>query len=203
MVEDPKYVRDFKALSRRDPSTPEDSVAIERELYARGNDRATAVMFGSYVEQSLQNRLLTVMRSDLNSKDRKVMFDERGPLGTFASKIITAYALKLIGPVCKGDLELVRLFRNEFAHSRMHFNFETPEIGSVCEHLALVDLPQTIVPFAYLKAVSRDEITDAKDKTHPKTRFIVTCHELAYRMFIARDYPQPGYLAYPNNDPLP
>jgi hypothetical protein len=203
MADEPKYIRDFKALSRANPSTREDAVAIERELYARGNDRATAVMFGAYVEQSLQGHLLTAMRSNLSSKDCKGLFDEHGPLGTFASKIATAYAFKLIGPICRGDLDLVRLIRNEFAHSRMHFNFETQEVCEVCKHFVLVDQPQSLAPSAYIKAVSQNELVDASDRTHPKTRFIVTCHELTVRLFIAPTYGQPGDFDYPNNEPLP
>jgi hypothetical protein len=203
MVEEPRCIRDFKKLSRSDPSTKEDGIAIERELYARGNDRATAVMFGSYVEHSLQNRLLTVMRSNLNSKDRSGLFSERGSLGTFSSKIVTAYALKLIGPICRSDLNLVRLIRNEFAHSRMHFNFDTAEVCEVCKHLALIDQPQPSTSVSYINAVSHDELVNTSGATHPKTRFIATCHELAYRLFVAATYPQPGDFVYPNDEPLP
>ncbi len=77
--------------------------AIEKELYSRGNDRATAVILGSYVERSLQNRLMTVMRDHVDAENGKALSGEQGPLGTFSRKIIMAYALKLIGPICEGD----------------------------------------------------------------------------------------------------
>ena len=91
MANDQKYIKDFKALSRSEPLTEEDTAAVEREAYVRGNDRATVVMFGSYVERSLSGVLLRAIR------DKTLMqtlvsgcFEYEGSLGSFSAKIITA-----------------------------------------------------------------------------------------------------------------
>jgi hypothetical protein len=203
MADDPKYIKDFKTLWRSEPLTEEDEAAVEREAYVRGNDRATVIMFGSYVERSLNYVLLHAMRQDLNSDARKRLFEYEGSLGLFSAKIITAYAFKLIGPICLHDLDLVRLLRNGFAHSRMHFNFTTPQVSAICQHLSLIERADSILPPSYMGAISDDDLKEAADKSHPRTRFVATCHELVHRMSVARRLPQPGDPVYIYDEPLP
>ena len=90
---EPAYIKNFKSLWHTEPAL-EHLDDIERELYALGSDRATAVMFASVVESHLQRLILSKMRSDLNSDDRQRLFDPDGPLGDFSAKTIIAYALK-------------------------------------------------------------------------------------------------------------
>jgi hypothetical protein len=203
MADDPKYIKDFKALSRSEPLTEEDNAAVEQEAYVRGNDRATVVMFGSYVERSLSGVLLHAMRQDLNADARKRLLEYEGSLGSFSAKIITAYAFKLIGPTCLHDLDLVRLLRNGFAHSRMHFNFTTPQVREICRHLLLIERPDSFLPLSSMGAISDDDLKEAADKSQPRTRFVATCHELVHRMTVARRYPQPGDPVYIYDEPLP
>src|ERR1700732_1734443 len=96
MSNEPAYLRNLRNLMRADPTLAQ-LEALERELYASGNDRTTAVMLGSFVETNLQRLLASVMRDDLDSKDRKQLFEYEGAVGSFSSKIVVAYALKLIG----------------------------------------------------------------------------------------------------------
>jgi hypothetical protein len=174
--------------------------ALERELYASGNDRTTAVMLGSFVETNLQRLLASVMRDDLDSKDRKQLFEYEGAVSSFSSKIVVAYALKLIGSTTRSDLDLIRFLRNTFAHSRIHFDFDTPEVRAVCDQLKIVELPGSTIPHMYLHRIpdlNRDDISD------PKTRFISACHSLSYRMLVKRDGPKAGDYVFPNDDPVP
>ena len=143
------------------------------------------------------------MRDDLSSKDKRQLFEYEGAVGTFASKIVVAYALKLIGPVTRSDIDLVRFLRNEFAHSRMPFNFKTPEVSAVCDELKIVDFPSSIIPHGYLSRVSDKELKSAIDKADPRTRFVTPCHHLSYRMLVAIHGPREGDQAFPNDDPLP
>ncbi len=202
MSQEPAYLRNLKAITRAEPQIT-DLELIEKELYFSGSDRATVVMFGSFVEANLERLLTSVMRSDLNSKDRKQLFEYEGAVGTFSSKIIMAYALGLIGPVTRSDLNSIRFLRNEFAHSRMPFDFQTPEAKAVCDQLKIVDEPGSHIPFGLLNKVSENALKDAIDKSHPKTRFICACHTISHRMHVARNYPQAGDFAYQNNEPLP
>jgi hypothetical protein len=115
MADEPTFIRQLRALTRAEPNFSHIE-ALEQELYASGSDRATAVMFGSFLEVNLERFLFKQMRPDLNSKDRRQLFEYEGALGTFSSKIVVAYALELIGPVTRADLDLIRFLRNEFAH---------------------------------------------------------------------------------------
>lgn len=195
LSDEPAYIRNLRALTRADP-TFEHLEALEKELYASASARATAVMFGSFVEVALERLLASKMRP-LNSKDRKQVFEYEGAVGTFASKTVIAYAMKFIGPVTRADLDLIRFLRNEFAHSRIPFDFQTPEVAEVCKHLQFPELPGSLIPHGYLSRVADDELATATDRTAPKTRFILACHSLSYRMILETHGPREGDMALP------
>jgi hypothetical protein len=201
MATEPAYIKNLKALTRGDPTFAEIE-ALERELYG-ANDRATAVMLGSMVEISLQRLLGTLLRANLNSSDRSKIFEYEGALGTFASKTVMAYALKLIGPIVRADLDLIRLLRNEFAHSRKPFGFSTPEVKAVCDRLQMPDRPGAYIPHGFLERVPIEELKAAGDKANPRTRYITACHNLAYRMLVARSDEATLQSAQFTDDPLP
>jgi hypothetical protein len=196
MAEEPAYIRNLRALTRAEPQWA-DLDNIEAELYSPSNDRATAVMFGSFVEATLEHFLMTRMRPGSKS-----LLGFEGVLGTFGSKIKVAYAFKFIGPITRAHLDLIKLIRNEFAHSRMHFSFETAEVKAVCDKLNLVDRPDVIVPPRYLRIAPK--VDKSRDKTHPRTRFICACHEISYRLSAGAFYPQEGDRVFPDSEgPLP
>lgn len=201
MTEESAYIRNLRALSRTDPDITHIE-AIEQELYG-ASDRATVVMLGSMVEMSLRRLLTKLLRKDLNSTDQRRVFEFEGALGSFASKIVMAYALNLIGPITRSDLDLIRVLRNEFAHSRMSFGFITPEVKAVCDRLKMPDLPESYIPHGYLNRVPHEELAAASDKSHPKTRFISACHNVAYRMLVAREGPKAGDFVFVDDNPVP
>ena len=137
------------------------------------------------------------MRNDLNSGDRKQLLEN------FSAKIAMAYAFRLIGPITRFDLDLIRFIRNEFAHSRMPLTFQTAEVKAVCDHLRIVDFPGSLTPYGPLHRAPESELAVLTDKTQPKTRFICACHTISYRMIAAKDYPQAGDTVFPNDEPLP
>jgi hypothetical protein len=153
-------------------------------------------MFGSFLEVNLERFLFKQMRPDLNSKDRRQLFEYEGALGTFSSKIVVAYALELIGPVTRADLDLIRFLRNEFAHSRIPFKFTTEEVRAICDKFQIVDLPGALIPQGYLSRVPDEELENSSNKTHPRTRFITECHVLAYRMMMATNGPRAGDVVF-------
>jgi hypothetical protein len=95
------------------------------------------------------------------------------------------------------------LLRNEFAHSRIPFTFETAEIREFCTHFKTCDLPQSFIPHFYLDKVSDDGFENASDIKHPKTRFISTCHNIANRLRVKISHPQEGDFVYPDDEPCP
>jgi hypothetical protein len=177
MSGDPAYVRDLKAFTRGD-LTLGDLPALESELYG-ANDRASAVLFGSIAESALTVLLKATLRPNLNSGATKALFGPEGPLGTFSSKTALAFAMGPLGPISRGDLDLIRLLRNEFAHSKKHFGFEQPQVAAVCKHLKTPELPGFFIPHGYLLAVPGKE---SIDKLVPKTRYVASCHTLSQKM---------------------
>ncbi|HEY4029967.1 MAG TPA: hypothetical protein VGM25_06460 [Caulobacteraceae bacterium] len=200
---EPAHIANLKRVTRAEP-TRDHLEDLEKELYTQGNDRATAILYGTFVETSLRRLLETKIRDDLSSADRKKIWEYEGPLGSFSPKTIMAYALRLIGPMSRGDLDLIRLLRNEFAHSRVSFNFATPEVADICARLQIVDQPQTSIPLGYLDKSPESEMENARNIAHPRTRYIAACHNLAFRMLLKRGgYPQAGDPVFPNDEPLP
>jgi len=190
MAKDPAYIRSFKALTRATPSVA-DLPLIEGELYG-ANDRATAVMLGSVLEAALESFLKRKTRGALNADDTRILYEYRGPLGDFSGKTLIGYAFNLFGPETKNDLELIRIMRNGFAHSRVHFDFENNDVSSICTQLKSPDWSGAFIPKSYLEAVNHDELKNAIDKTHPRTRYICACHVVAERL-LSYGFPLPAY----------
>jgi hypothetical protein len=197
----PRYIKRLQAITRADPDRSH-LERLERELYASESDRATAVLFGSFVETALEKLLLSLMRPNLNADERTKLFGFEGLFGTFSSKIIGGYALKVIGPVTYADLNLIKLLRNEFAHSRVPIGFDTLEVKDICDRLQIPDLPDSSPSFGYIGRGIDESKVDGKF-THARTRFMSACHNISYRVFVKRDGPQPGDFVFLKDEPLP
>jgi DNA-binding MltR family transcriptional regulator len=80
------------------------------------------------LDNQLEHVLKTAMRP-LSKKMYERLFDSFGPLSSFASKIVMAYALGIITSEIYDELEKIRHIRNEFSHSSKLLNFESKEIA--------------------------------------------------------------------------
>jgi len=112
----PAYIRNLKAFTRGDLSYS-DLPKLEAEMYG-SSDRATVLMLCAVLETCLTIFLQDHMRPALNSEDNRRLFDTGGCLRDLSSKTMIGYSFNLFGPETKGDIDLIRLLRNEFAHSR-------------------------------------------------------------------------------------
>jgi DNA-binding MltR family transcriptional regulator len=149
----PAYLTKFRSVSRGEV-TLADLDALEKELFGE-NDRASILLMGSLVDACLERLLRTPMRSNLSQSDANDLFDGNGPLSTFSAKIALAYALGLIGPTCRRELNLIRELRNAFAHSLKRLDFAVSEVGAICEQLQVPDLPGAVIPFQYIEMSAR------------------------------------------------
>lgn len=97
------------------------------------SDRTLAIVSASVPEHSLQVAILAKF-VPLSSEDQSMLFDgnRNGPLATFATKIRLAFALGIVGPMTREDIERVRIIRNAFAHSMFDIHFSSPEIVDIC-----------------------------------------------------------------------
>jgi hypothetical protein len=96
------------------------------------------------------------------------------------------YAMRLFGHGTRKDLNIIRRMRNQFAHSRRPIEFVTPVVKTCCDELVYPTQPNVFVPFNYLNKVSDERLEDASDRTHPRTRFFISCHEITQRIFFIR-----------------
>jgi DNA-binding MltR family transcriptional regulator len=186
MPREPAYLRNFKEYAKSD-LTSADIPKWEGEVYG-GNDRSTIVMLSAMVETCLEIFLRNKARPTLNSDDTRLLFDLRGPLGDFSSKIFVAYAFNLFGPETRHDLDLIRTLRNGFAHSRKSFGFVTNEVSEVCQKLKAVDWPGAVIPTGYLNAIPNEALKSAAQlRSNPKTCYVTSCHVIAERLLLNAD----------------
>lgn len=180
MANDPIYIREFKKLLKGE-ITAADLSAIEGELYG-ASDRARAVLLASFVENALQRFVQSKLRPSFQSGDYRHLFGFDAPLGTFSAKILIAYAFNWYGPDTRHDLNLIRELRNGFAHSRNSFEFETPAVAAMCRELRAPDSPGSFIPPSYIATVEHEKLPEARDKKHPRTRFLSACHTVSERL---------------------
>ena len=180
-MSDPTYLTELKKYGAGDP-TQDDLEALEKELYD-GPDRAAAVVLGALAERAVEKLLRNHMRK--NGVDE--LFKPSGLLGEFGAKIQLGYALNLFGSQTKKDLNIIRHLRNQFAHSRMPIEFTTPVVKRCCDELTYPSLAGIYVPHDYLNKVSTERLKDAANKSHPRTRYFISCNEIAQRIFFIRE----------------
>jgi hypothetical protein len=198
----PAATKALTAFTRSDPlvNDSDDMEILLKELF-NTSGRVTAVMLGAHVETALERLLASCMRGDLNSDQRNRLFGFEGAVGTFSAKIIVAYAMKLIGPITYSDLNLIKLLRNEFAHSRRTFDFRTPEVVAVCNELKVPRLQDSSDSFQW-------RIGTEEQKPESWMLFVSACHNIAYRMLVKRkvlrgEGPKEGDSIFVNDEPLP
>jgi hypothetical protein len=97
-------------------------------------DRTITVLGGTFLEMALEQILRAYLPE--NEKEVDKLFEYNQPLGTFSSKITTAFCLGLIDKLVKDDLTLVRKIRNKFAHD-LFVNFDDPQIASWIKELKI------------------------------------------------------------------
>jgi DNA-binding MltR family transcriptional regulator len=81
---------------------------------------ALAIWVSCIIEDALENALVEKMRP-LSKKFKERLFENYGPLGSFASKIDIAYALSIIEYNIYDDLKIIKEIKNKFAHPKGRF----------------------------------------------------------------------------------
>jgi hypothetical protein len=174
MASEPAYLIAFREFNKAGP-TLADLEELEKEAYGQ-SARACGILLASVVELSLKKAIRSLMRKGMGSSLDKKLFGLDGPLGRFQAKIELGYAFDLFGPKTYHDLGLIRLMRNQFAHSRVPLRFDTPVVHDVCKHLQLADFNEVYVSRT---ATTGETFTD---KSNPRVRFIVTCHTISFHL---------------------
>jgi len=124
---------DVKTLSSEVPA-PETVEHVLLHLHNR-QDREAAIVGASLVESALQERLLRSFDSADGGLEQN-LFENRGPLSDFNSKILVAQAFAVIPDRSAEDLQRIRKIRNCFAHARVEVGFEEPLVAKEVRELA-------------------------------------------------------------------
>jgi hypothetical protein len=91
-------------------------------------DRSAAIIAGALVQSFLERFIITHMK-DKQPNLIGMIFNNRGPLSDFHSKILVAQAFGLISCNSAAELHRIKSIRNVFAHATSLVNFETEEIS--------------------------------------------------------------------------
>jgi len=125
----------LRSLTSKVPE-PDEADRIMIGLH-RQSDRTAAIVGASLVESTLQELIGSAMSNKALDLPEK-LFENRGPLSDFNSKILIAQAFVLISDRMASDLQRIRRVRNCFAHARVHVDFETPVVAREVSELAAV-----------------------------------------------------------------
>ena len=141
------------------------------------NDRDLVLISSAVVEQGLEHALMAFFApADADALEvRDVLFDgDAAVAGDLGAKIKLAKIAKVIGARASADLQLIRVVRNAFAHSRKVLSFETPEVSAVCDLIAC--------------PLDWSNVFEGQQEDNPRGKFVQTCFHLCMHLYT---YPQP------------
>jgi hypothetical protein len=113
-------------LSRISPTHKETEEIIS--VFEQAHPIVTAILGTALVEHELDLLLRRkLLRPDSDTEWARLTSDD-GPLGTFSQKTLCAHVLKLFDDATKRNIDIIRVIRNQFAHTKRLINFENPLI---------------------------------------------------------------------------
>lgn len=125
----------LRELSRQIPSPPEVKKIMNGLI--EQDDLHVAITAVSIIEAHLEKLIVTRLHStDKDFINR--LFENRGPLSDFNSKILVAEAFGLLTPPLANELHIMRTIRNTFAHAKMPLSFSMQPIEAEVRKLKLV-----------------------------------------------------------------
>lgn len=130
------------------------------------------------VESALQERLLRSFGSAAGGLEQS-LFEDRGPLSDFNSKILVAQAFAVISDRLAEDMQRIRKIRNCFAHARIDVGFDEPLIKKEVFELAAV--------MAVQSSMKKYPDSYPLDYGRAKTSFGLSCY-LTYTMLTSETF---------------
>ncbi len=102
-----------------------DRASLIAQTLMQESDRGCAIFGAAILNDELENLLRACCRTDLPSVKNHIdpLFRTYAPLSTFSARIQVCFALKLIDRETRGELEILRKLRNEFAHESGPIDF--------------------------------------------------------------------------------
>jgi hypothetical protein len=87
---------------------------------------------------------------------------------SFSSTIHFAYAMEIVGPMARADLDCVCDIRNAFAHAKLSISFTSPDLSNAC---------------AGLVTPNKTKQQDGWSHDNPRDRYLITVWHLWGRLF--------------------
>ena len=138
-------------------------------------DRTAAIIAASLVESVLEQLLISSFKNRSSALLPR-LFENRGPLSDFNSKILIGEAYRVTG-LKHEELQRVRHIRNCFAHARQPVTFDTPEIAKEVDDFAAIKA---------IKKVREDYETRGETSGYEhmgrKGSYVLSCHILMIMM---------------------
>lgn len=122
-----------KRLRLEDVAKSEDWQGFYDELKEE-TDRGCAFVGAAMLDEHLR-QLLGAFFVDDSEEVGHLLDNADAPLGSFSSRIRTAYCLGLISEEVKNDLNIIREIRNSFAHRLHGLDFDSESIRAYCGNL--------------------------------------------------------------------
>jgi hypothetical protein len=159
----------LRRLTTYQKMSEEHHKAFEKQVRAETNDRGACILISANLENALDAALQQFLSPPYDD-----MFEADGPLATFARKISIAHAFRIIGPVTKENLRLIRHVRNAFAHAKIPIEFKTPEVRALIDDL----LP-------YNMSVTPPVVTKSdKAFRFPRNIFEDVCNSISQMLYV-------------------
>lgn len=125
----------LRELSKRWPAAPELKKALDD---ARKDSDRSAAIIGSALLDGVLERYIAKKLKRQDKATRDVLFEDRGPLSDFYSKIVVAKAFGVISSTMAEEMQRVRRIRNVFAHAVVEVSFDTPQIAQECRDFIML-----------------------------------------------------------------
>lgn len=120
------------------------------EFYAElnsDNDRACILVGAAALDHAMQRALSHKFTYANKEELDRLFFSPNGPLASFSNRILVSFALGLISPAERKDLDTVRHIRNALAHSPLTIKFSDEIVAVECKKLSVFNQLQAIVGF--------------------------------------------------------
>jgi hypothetical protein len=131
--------RTIHDLSRIGPADLNELEQIWDE-FDKGPHRVAALLATAFVENALEYAIAQRFSQISNTRPEEFESLFRYPqcLSSLGAKIDIGYAIGVYGPLVRGDLDTIRIIRNQFAHARILIDFDTAEVVDEVKKLQFV-----------------------------------------------------------------
>jgi DNA-binding MltR family transcriptional regulator len=137
MPSDSRHKTSLKNLLNKIPTKDEmHHIALRLRDYP---DEAAALVACSLLNHALRDAIASkFIKLSAIEIDGIFSDNQGGPLSTFASRIRIAYALGILGPRTRDDLNILRSVRNVIAHAVPKVDFTVQEVRAACAKIQFV-----------------------------------------------------------------